>query len=410
MRRTAPAKDTIEKAAAKLAQKLLKDKHLLSLYIYYTVYFLSIGLTVYATKYFGEIGLSDSQIGLITAVPAFAALFLQPLWGSLADRAKYMRSVLIGALAIASVFCFLEPLAVGNYWLLLIVLTLFSAFTLPALPVGNAISIEYTGSHGYNFGPVRMMGTVGYQVSILVMGFVFSASLKNLYPVLGAMTLVAAASARLLPPVRGFQHDKERISFTVFFKNPDLRMLFIVVFLGQLAGQFSIVFFSKHLGDLGVSNSLTGVISTLAVSLEIPFLLFADRLMKKLPIWTWMWIGLAVNSVRFLALSVVRAPGLILAAQILSVFQLSCFEFFPFVYLGRIAPKELLSTVQSTYQMVAFGVSRIVSSLLGGLIADYTGIHAVFGINGALLLAAAVLLFVPLRRRAKRDGVPGEEE
>ena len=381
---------------------IFKDKKLFSLYLYYTVYFLAIGLTVYASKYYGEIGMSDGQIGIIAAVPAFVALFMQPVWGQLADRAKYMRNVLVLALAIAGGLCFIVPLAAGSFLPLLLVVTLYSTFGLPALPVGNAIALEYTQEHDYPFGPIRMMGTVGYQISILVMGVVLAKSLSGMYPALGIMTLAAAGVALMLPPVRGYQHDKQRMSFTIFFKDPSLVLLFVIVFLGQMAGQFSITFFAKHLGDLGASNTLTGVISTLSVSLEIPFLLFADRLMKKCSIWRWLWIGLIGNAVRFLLLAVVRQPVLIVMAQMLSVFQLSCFEFFPFVYLGRIAQKEMLSTVQATYQMIAFGISRIMGSLLGGFIADAAGIPVVFAINGVILLAAAIAFYVPLRRQEKK--------
>ena len=387
---------------------MFKDRRLFSLYLYYTVYFLAIGLTVYASKFYGEIGLSDGQIGLITAVPAFVALFAQPVWGMLADRARYMRDVLVIALVIAGALCFFVPLTIGRFLPMLLLLTAFNLFTLPAMPVGNAISIEYTTAHGHDFGPVRMMGTVGYQVSILLTGVIFATSLRGLYPAVGAMTIAAAGCALLLPPVRGYQHGKERVSFTVFFKNPTLLLLFVVVFLGQMASQFSIAFFTKHLGDLGISNAVTGIISMLSVSLEIPFLLFADRLMKKRSIWGWMWIGLVLSGVRFVLLAIVRNPVLIVLAQLLSVANLACFEFFPYVYLGRAAKKEMLSTVQSTYQMIAFGFSRIISSLLGGFIADATGIPTVFAINGAMLLIAAVVLFIPLRRHAQEDRAAAE--
>ena len=87
-------------------------------------------------------------------------------------------------------------------------------------------------------------------------------------------------------------------------------------------------------------------------------------------------------------------------AQLLGISQLACFEFFPYVYPGRVASKELLSTVQSTYQMISFGIARIVGNLLGGFVADATSIPTVFAINGIMLLAVAAMLFVPLRRKA----------
>ena len=79
---------------------MLKDRKLLSLYLFFTVYFVGQGLTTYAPKFFGEIGLADSQIGLISAIPAFVALFVQPIWGMLSDRARYKRNVLAAALVI----------------------------------------------------------------------------------------------------------------------------------------------------------------------------------------------------------------------------------------------------------------------------------------------------------------------
>ena len=382
---------------------MLKDRKLLSLYLFFTVFFMGQGLTTYASKFYGEIGLADSQIGLISAIPAFVALFVQPIWGMLSDRARYKRNVLAAALVIGGLCCFLVQPAAGSFLPLLLVLTLVNTFLLPVLPVGNAIAIEYTRECGRDYGPVRMMGTVGFQVSILVIGLIFATSLNGLYNAFGLVLLASALCALLLPPVKGYQHGKERISFTVFFKDRALLLMFALVFLAQMASQFYLAFFSKHLGDLGISNALTGLITMLAVSLEVPFLLFGDKLMKKLSIWKWMWIGLIVNGLRFVVLSIVRTPVLIVLSQIPSVFLLACFEFFPAIYLNKAVDKELRGTVQNTYTLIAFGASRIVGSLLGGFIADATSIPTVFAINGALLLLAAVVFFVPLRRRARMD-------
>lgn len=382
---------------------MFKDKKLLSLYLFYTTYFFSIGVTTYAGKFYGEIGLSNSQISLISAVPAFIALFAQPIWGSISDRSKYKRNVLTVALIIAACFAFVVQPVVQWYWPLLLVLTLMSVFTLPVIPVSNAIAIEYTRDTGHEFGPVRMMGTVGYQLIILLAGFFFTTSLNGLYTVYGILLLVAALTTRMLPLVQGYQHGKEKLSFTVFFKDKSLLLLFCLVFLAQMCSQFYLAFFSKHLGDLGISNATTGIITTLCVILELPFLFFGDKLMKKASIWRWMWIGLILNAVRFLGLSMVKTPVLIVVFGILSVGLMACFEFFPAIYLNKAVAKELRGTVQNTYNMIAFGVSRIVGTLIGGQIADHTGIATVFGAQGVILLIAAIVMAVPLHRRAKAD-------
>ena len=377
-----------------------RENHLYALYLFYGVNFIATGMTTFGPKFYGEIGLSDGQIGMISAAMAFVALFAQPAWGALADRVRYKRSVIALGLGLGGLMCFLVLPVSTHFAALLVVLTLYNTFAMPAMPVGNAISIEYTDAHGHSFGPVRMMGTIGYQVSILITGFVVGGSLRGLYPAIGLASLAAALCALLLPPVQGHQHGKKKVSFTVFFRDRRLMLLFSVAFMANIAHQFNLSFFSKHLGDLGIDNAVTGVITTLSVILEIPFLLFGDRIMKRFPVWTWLIIGLCFGAVRFFLMSVVRTPVLIVLTQMLSISHLACFEFIPFVYLGRVTQRELLGSVQSVYQMISFGIARIVGALLGGFIADAAGIPTVFGICGALLLATAVVSFAPMRRLA----------
>ena len=377
-----------------------KDHKLYTLHLFFALNFIATGMATFAPKFYGEIGLSDGRIGLIASVMALVSLFVQPCWGMLADRARYKRSVLMIALALAGLACFLVLPASGRFLPLLLVLTLYNTFCLPSMPVGTAIAIEYTSAHGRDFGPVRMMGTIGYQIGILLTGFLLARSLQNLFPLIGVTLLLAACSARLMPPVRGHQHDRRRASLAVFLRDRELLLLFTITFLAHIGHQFSLSFFSKHLGDLGMGNTLTGFITTLGVILEIPFLLVSDRLMKRLSIWRWMTIGLVVGAVRFILLSVVRAPALIVLAQMLSIAHLACFEFYPAIYLGRTVSRELQASAQSVYQMTSFGVARIVGSLAGGVLADAFGIPAVYGMCGALMLISAIAFYPAMQKRA----------
>lgn len=378
---------------------MTKDRKLYALYLYFALYFVSLGMSTFAPKFYGEIGLSDGAIGLMSAVMALVALFMQPAWGILADRARYKRTVLAVALALSGGMCFLTAPAAGRFWPLLVAVTLYNTFLLPAMPVGTAISIEYTSGHGHSHGPVRMMGTVGYQLGILATGFIFTGSLVGLYPAMGAVLLLAAGAALLLPGVRGHQHAYEKVSPAALLKDRTVLLLLAVTFFAHIGHQFNLAFFTKHLGDLGIDNRVTGFISTLSVMLEIPFLLFGDRLMKRMSVWRWMLLGLLLGGARFALLSVVRAPVLILLAQSLSIFHLACFEFFPMVYLGQTVRRELQASSQSALQTISFGGARIVGSLAGGLAADAMGIPTVYAMCAGLMLATAAVFWATLRSR-----------
>jgi len=380
-----------------------KDNKLFTLYLFYGINFISMGMTTFAPKFYGDIGLTDGRIGLISSVTALVGLFMQPFWGILADRSRYKRSIVVISLILAGVMCYLVLPASAQFVPLLLVLLLQNTFYLPVSPVGNSICIEYTAEHGHSFGPVRMMGTIGYQVGILATGFLLSGSLRGLYPAMGTVLLLAAAAAAILPDVRGHQHGGGKVSFAEFTQDKNVLLLFLIVFLASIGHQFNLSFFSKHLGDLGVGNTVTGFINTLSVILEIPFLLFADRLMRRFSIWRWLQLGLLTGAVRFFLLSVLRAPGAIVLAQMLSIFHLSCFEFIPFMYLGKVCRRELQASAQCLYQMISFGAARIVGTLLGGFIADRTGIPFVYGLWGSLMLLTLLLFFHPLQKRAGNE-------
>ena len=145
-----------------------------------------------------------------------------------------------------------------------------------------------------------------------------------------------------------------------------------------------------------MSNALTGALTIMSVILEIPFLLIGDKLYKKLSLFKWMWLGLFLTALRFIALSYARTALTIMLSLLLCVFILACYEFFPAIYLSQTVSKELLGTAQNVYQTVSYGVARIVGAMLGGILAEHIGIALVFRFGGFLLLAAAAFTFLPL--------------
>ena len=378
-----------------------QKRYLFSLYLFFFALFIGNGYTMYASRYLGEMGLTNTQIGLTTAVPAFVAIFAQPVWGVLADRSAKKRTTVVVGMGLAALFALGAHLSGGRFLPLLAALTLVYTMTLPASPVSNAIAMEYTKETGADYGPIRLCGTLGYQLSILIAGFLFGQSLSGFYAIYALILLACAVCAALMPPSRGHQHGGKKVPLTVLLKDRRLMLMLALVFLAQVVAQFFNAFFTKYLGDLGVSNSVTGVITTLTVVMEIPFLFFGDRFYRRMSIFKWMWLGLLINGLRFTALSFAKAPVLILLTQLPSVALFACFEFFPVIYLGETMSRELSSSAQSVLQMTSFGLARIVGASVGGAMAEVMGIGMVFRLGGCMLLAAAVCSYVPLCQRAE---------
>ena len=94
---------------------MLHKNRLWTLYLFYGVNFIATGMSTFAPKFYGEIGLTDGQIGLLSAVMAAVALVGQPAWGVLADRAKYKRSALAAGAFLSGLTCFWVLPASGRF-------------------------------------------------------------------------------------------------------------------------------------------------------------------------------------------------------------------------------------------------------------------------------------------------------
>lgn len=381
----------------------MKDRrYLYALYLFFVISFASNSMPMYVSRYLGVIGLDNGQIGLIAAVPALAAIFAQPVWGVLADRSPKKKYTIVIGLALAAA-CAFAAHACGNQFVpLLVMMSLLNVMMLPSSPVSTAIAIEHTSQMGASYSPVRMAGTIGYQLCILFSGFLFDEKLSGFMIVYGVVLLASAACAMLLPNTRGHQYGGKKVSPAVLLRDKQTVTAFAMAFLVQVAAQFFNAFFTKHLGDLGIDNGTTGLITTLVVILEIPFLLFlGDKIYNRLPILKWMWLGMLINGVRFVALSYASSPWIILLTQLPAVALFACIEFFPVLYLSRSVDKEVLSTAQSMLTMVSFGLAKIVGTSVGGFLAESMSLGQVFRLNGWMLVVAAAALYIPLIRKRK---------
>lgn len=398
----------------------MKNRGMFTLSAFYTVYFVSLGFSTFASKYFAQIGLSGAQIALLTSVPALISMCFMPMWGALADRVRFKKVIVAGVVLLSAAVLFfvdgvtdfsLADPATGalsheatRFLPLLLILTLNAFFGQPVTPMTTSIALEYTAARGKSFGPIRMMGTVGYQLGVLAVGYLLADSLRHLYTYLAFALIAGAAVSLTIPNVRGRQFGGAKVSPAKALKDRRIVLVLILVLIATCSTMFYMSFFGAYLEEMGVSNRVASVITWFSVFLEIPVLLFATQIMRRLSIWRWVTIGYALNGIRWLGLVLAHDLGswqVLIVAQIPAVTAMACFEFFPALYIGKIVAPELSSSAQTLLTFTSFGVAKVLGSLLGGFISDRVGMRAVFLFFGALLLVAAAAL-LPLSRRLSR--------
>ena len=369
------------------------------MYAFYILFFVYLGTSSFQSRYLSEIGMTDSQIGLISSIPAIAGLAAQPIWGTLSDRVQYKRTILIIGSGLAGLSMFITGF-LSDFLPVLIGMTLITVSLIAITPTANSIALEHNPTM---LGPLRMTGTIGYQIGAVALGFILTTSLRGLLQIMGLIVFLCSLIAWFQPPIKGHQYGREKVSYISVFKDKKILFLLITLLICTTTTQYYNTFFVKMLGDLGFSNATTGIITFISIFFEIPFLYFSHKLYRKATLWTWLLIGMAINAVRFTCLGFAETLPLILLINIPTVSVMGCFEFFPALYLNDAVDEKLKGSAQSALNLSFAGGAKLLGSLLGGFLGDTYGLQTGFICCGCILAITFLVLFIPCRRLAKRE-------
>ncbi|VDM66320.1 unnamed protein product [Strongylus vulgaris] len=133
-----------------------------------------------------------------------------------------------------------------------------------------------------------------------------------------------------------------------------------------------------HLQDLGGSPVLFGILSVVNHASEITAYFFTFQIINKFGHVKVMYICLAVNVVRFLILSWLDNPWMVVPLQILQGLTLATLWASASSYISLIAPPNIKSSAQYILQLLYHGVGKGVGSIASGMVISVLGTRATF--------------------------------
>lgn len=150
----------------------MKDRNILKFQSFYFVLVGAVGCFVpYINVYLeNNIGLTGSQIGLMTAASLIVGVCVIPIWGIIGDKTRKYNLLLLVSLSasiVALYFYSKQTVYIGC----LVFALLLEVSRLGTQPMADAISMNYTSKHGGNYGSIRGMGSLGYMIGSMVVGF-----------------------------------------------------------------------------------------------------------------------------------------------------------------------------------------------------------------------------------------------
>jgi MFS transporter, PPP family, 3-phenylpropionic acid transporter len=141
---------------------------------FFTYFAFIASITPYFSLWLVHHGYSESQIGLMLALPPALRLIGPTSWGRLADRtgkrAKWLRLMALAS-ALGLLLIGLAPHA-GEYkvWTALVGLAVLHAMLSGQIPLTEALLLQNLGTQLHLYGRVRLYGSVGFVLALLCLG------------------------------------------------------------------------------------------------------------------------------------------------------------------------------------------------------------------------------------------------
>lgn len=367
----------------------------------------------YLSNYLRTHAWSDANIGRLLALVPIAGMAGQMLFGRLGDRVKYKNTLLI-ALALfsaASFFCFGLAGKTGVALLMGALLCVYAFFAMSSEPLMNAIALESLDRTGSNFGPIRSVGTYAFALCSPLAGMLIDNDYTRVIYLLTVGLLLLAAAGFLLPKVEGHAHrSARRVPFRQLLKQKNLLILTGFCFLLMISFSMFYTFYPIHFTSaaVGGTSAMLGWSFFLSACSETPFLIFSDRIFKKLGVSGMLTLTALALTIRLTLLGSLTSPWALLATQLLHGWGFVVITFSMAKYINLVVPMELKASGQMFFTLVALTLARSIGSLIGGGLSDIIGLSGVFLAAAAfaalLLVVFAIMIWkMPDLRRAGRE-------
>ncbi|MCA0755529.1 MFS transporter [Paenibacillus sp. N4] len=361
-------------------------------------------LSPFLPVYFQTKGYSSGQIGFMMMLGPLLAVFFQPVWGYLSDRLGTVKKIVF-LLWSLSILSSIGLFAANGYGTTLVFVTLLYFFWLPSLPLMDSITIRATERRGKSFGSVRVFGSIGYTVVLIVGGILLGKwlGISNLSFIFWAAWVVPLV---LLFKLRDEPASGERMSLQSLkpiLKNKSFLWFLLLVFIISVPHRMHDVMFSLYLTEAGGSDSLVGWSWALAAAAEIPAFALLSRYLHRVREFNLIGLVCLLYAVRWLAYAIAKDPWILFALQAGAAVTFAVFWITVVHYTVNILPKQLTSTGQSLLAMVFLGFAGISGGSIGGWLEDRYGGSSMYVFASVVSLIAAIVFFgsetVARRRR-----------
>ena len=327
---------------------------------------------------------SGHQIGLAAGTTAVGAMIAPFFVGLIADKLFATQRVLAGLHVLGAVLLFLASRQVefaGVYALLLLYCLCF----MPTLALTNSLAFRQMSDPKEEFGPIRVMGTMGWIAAGLLVGSLRLESTARPLQLAEALSGLMAVYCLTLPDTPPLARQGSLTIGSVFpreaialLKGRSMAVFAIASFLICIPLQFYYAFTNLFLNEAGVTNAAGkmtgGQMSELICMLLIPWFF------RRLGVKYMLVAGMLAWVLRYALFAYGNADSRVWMFWLGILLHGICYDFFFVtgqIYIDRKSSVALRAAAQGLITFLTYGVGMFVGSWLSGAVVErYTRISA----------------------------------
>ncbi|BDX21401.1 MFS metabolite transporter [Polynucleobacter sp. TUM22923] len=369
---------------------------------FFFLYFAYVGLvSPYASLFFLDRGFSVMEIAILMSMLQITRIIGPFSWGwlsdYLSDRIGIIRfSACLAAVVFLSIF-YLQSYTAFFIWMF-VLHTILSSL----MPLGESATVHALfedNSFDQRYGRLRLWGSIGFIVMVLFAGEFFQRQGIELYPIVGALVLIALAlvTFRLHEPKMERRKMVKGELLVVLF-NPDVRWFLLSGFFMIFAHAALYVFYSLYLSDLGYNKFQIGLFWALGVFAEVIFFYFQSKVLSRLDAEVVLQVAFGIGVIRFALIAFYPVTWVLVIAQLMHAGTFGAHHSAATKLLQRWFTGPLQARGQALMATISYGLGGTLGGLLAGWLWESTQPRNVF-VMSALACGLAGMAIQKLRPR-----------
>lgn len=376
-------------------------KTLYSLYIFFI--FAALGTLInYIPLYYDEIGFSGVQISTINVLGSAALILVAPQIGFVADRAKNKQLVLLAGVLIFAFSLGSIPL-LKSFIPILLLWIIYRTVSGPLYSTSEnlsySVAAKTTEKGNSSFGSIRLWGSVGFALATLAAGWIYQEYGIQANTVFFLVMIAMSILTLMLTSKSVLNSEEEKheakLSLKAILKLiVSHRYLFFMALALALSDptQDGIRSFEPiYMSNLGLEAGMIGLANMLSAIGEVPFMIYADRIIRKFGIRNIVLFVFVFDILRRLAVWFFPTGEMVFVTSVLTSFSFTFRLVCSVTLVNLTLPKNVTSTANAFIGVTMFSLGFMISNAIGGFVYDSLGNRYLYLMGAGFSLVSLVL-------------------